>query len=250
MRQLKAAKRLLTALLTVTFTVGAVFVSEASSSTFKADVPVTLHMDVSSRRTAIYDGYSTYRIGYRVSENDTFTVTKDRGDVDLAEAVLNYYLVTYAGDTQKYLECTVRGLKEDTHYPVVRPETVEKEEHASSGEYDYLEQCYIVELCYQDQKVSRYFMLLPEEDMSGYRNILLGKWEQDARGWRYLYQEGYLTSWAMINDKWYFFGTDSYMKTGWQEYKDQWYYLSPDNGVMQTNCTIDGYQINGSGVRV
>ena len=73
-------------------------------------------------------------------------------------------------------------------------------------------------------------MLLPEEDMSGYRQYPFRKvGRQDARGWRYLYQEGYLTSWAMINDKWYFFGTDSYMKTGWQEYKDQWYYLSPDN---------------------
>ena len=31
------------------------------------------------------------------------------------------------------------------------------------------------------------------------------------RGWRYLYQDEYLTSWALINDKWYFFNTDGYM---------------------------------------
>ena len=47
--------------------------------------------------------------------------------MDLNEVTLNYYLVTYRGETQKYLECTVYGLKEGTHYPVIRPETVEKE---------------------------------------------------------------------------------------------------------------------------
>ena len=93
-------------------------------------------------------------------------------------------------------------------------------------------------------------MLLPEEDMSNYRNILLGKWNKDMRGWRYLYQDEYLTSWAMINDKWYFFGTDGYMKTGWLEYKGQWYYMDPENGVMQTNRIIDGYQLDSSGVRI
>lgn len=54
----------------------------------------------------------------------------------------------------------------------------------------------------------------------------------------------------MINDKWYFFSTDGYMKTGWLEYKGQWYYLDPENGVMQTNRTIDGYQLDSSGVRI
>lgn len=40
------------------------------------------------------------------------------------------------------------------------------------------------------------------------------------------------------------------MKTGWLEYKGQWYYLDPENGVMQTNRTIDGYQLDSSGVRI
>ena len=141
------------------------------------------------------------------------------------------------------------GLKEGTHYPVIRPETVEKE-RSVAGDYNYLDQCYIVEFCYQDKKESRYYMLLPEEDMGNYRNILLGKWNKDMGGWRYLYQDEYLTSWAMINDKWYFFGTNGYMKTGWLEYKGQWYYMDPENGVMQTNRIIDGYQLDSSGVRI
>ena len=233
MRRYMSVKRLGALVLAAVLSVSAAFVSEAAAS-FKAEVPVTLHLDVNSRRTTIYDGYSSYLLGYRVSEYDTFTVTKDKSDVDLNEVTLNYYLVTYRGETQKYLECTVYGLKEGTHYPVIRPETVEKE-RSVAGDYNYLDQCYIVEFCYQDKKESRYYMLLPEEDMGG---------------WRYLYQDEYLTSWAMINDKWYFFGTNGYMKTGWLEYKGQWYYMDPENGVMQTNRIIDGYQLDSSGVRI
>ena len=242
MRRYMSVKRLGALVLAAVLSVSAAFVSEAAAS-YKAEVPVTLHLDVNSRRTTIYDGYSSYLLGYRVSEYDTFTVTKDKSDVDLNEVTLNYYLVTYRGETQKYLECTVYGLKEGTHYPVIRPETVEKE-RSVEGDYNYLDQCYMVEFCYQDKKESRYFMLLPEEDMGNYRNILLGKWNKDMRGWRYLYQDEYLTSWALINDKWYFFNTDGYMQTGWLEYKGQWYYMDPENGVMQTNRTIDGYQLD------
>ena len=248
MRRYMSVKRLGALVLAAVLSVSAAFVSEAAAS-YKAEVPVTLHLDVNSRRTTIYDGYSSYLLGYRVSEYDTFTVTKDKSDVDLNEVTLNYYLVTYRGETQKYLECTVYGLKEGTHYPVIRPETVEKE-RSVEGDYNYLDQCYMVEFCYQDKKESRYFMLLPEEDMGNYRNILLGKWNKDMRGWRYLYQDEYLTSWALINDKWYFFNTDGYMQTRWLEYKGQWYYMDPENGVMQTNRTIDGYQLDSSGVRI
>lgn len=248
MRRYMSVKRLGALVLAAVLSVSAAFVSEAAAS-YKAEVPVTLHLDVNSRRTTIYDGYSSYLLGYRVSEYDTFTVTKDKSDVDLNEVTLNYHLVTYRGETQKYLECTVYGLKEGTHYPVIRPETVEKE-RSVEGDYNYLDQCYMVEFCYQDKKESRYFMLLPEEDMGNYRNILLGKWNKDMRGWRYLYQDEYLTSWALINDKWYFFNTDGYMQTGWLEYKGQWYYMDPENGVMQTNRTIDGYQLDSSGVRI
>ena len=40
------------------------------------------------------------------------------------------------------------------------------------------------------------------------------------------------------------------MKTGWLEYKGQWYYMDPENGVMQTNRIIDGYQLDSSGIRI
>lgn len=150
MRRYMSVKRLGALVLAAVLSVSAAFVSEAAAS-YKTEVPVTLHLDVNSRRTTIYDGYSSYLLGYRVSEYDTFTVTKDKSDVDLNEVTLNYYLVTYRGETQKYLECTVYGLKEGTHYPVIRPETVEKERSAE-GDYNYLDQCYMVEFCYQDKR--------------------------------------------------------------------------------------------------
>lgn len=155
--------------------IGSVFVSEAAA--VKPQVPVSMHMDINSRRTSIYDGYSTYVLGYRASESDTFTVTKDRNDINLDDVTMNYYLLTYDGETQKYLECTVYGLKEGTHYPIVRPETVEREK-AAGNLYEYLNRCYVVEFCYGDARSSMYFSVFPEEDMNAYRNILLGKWKK------------------------------------------------------------------------
>lgn len=231
----------------VLLTIAGAFSAQAGSAD-KTPVPVSLHLDVNSRQTAVYDGYTSYVMGNRISEKDTFTITKDENGVNLDDVILNYYLITYEGDTQKSLECRVYGLKEGEHYPVVRPETMAKE--SEERLYDSQERCYVIEFARGDERSSYYFSILPEGEMPSYRNIHLGSWEQDKKGWRYLYQDAYLTSWAMINDRWYLFGMDGYMKTGWQEYKGAWYYLNPDNGVMMTNCTIDGFQLDGSGMRV
>ncbi len=214
----------------------------------KQNVPVTLHMDKNSRPTQIYDGYTSYVTGLRVSEGDSFTVTRDKAGVDLKDVTLNYYLITFDGTTQKYLECTVDGLKEGTYYPAVRPETIAQGEETGEA-YDTLERCYMVELSYEGESKEVYFNLVPEGDIGEYQNLLLGKWERDTRGWKYNYQGTYLTSWAQINEKWYLFGEDGYMKTGWQEHRGNWYYLDPNNGVMRTSCTIDGYEVDERGVR-
>ena len=85
---------------------------------------------------------------------------------------------------------------------------------------------------------------------SQYRNVLRGNWEQSTGGFRYKYEKAYLKSWVLINSNWYLFGDDGYMKKGWQEYKGEWYYLDRDSGQMRTNCTIDGHEIDGSGMRI
>ena len=72
----------------------------------------------------------------------SYTHLKDKNDINLDDVTMNYYLITYDGETQKYLECTVTGLKEGTHYPIVRPETVEREKNAG-GLYDTLDRCYV-----------------------------------------------------------------------------------------------------------
>lgn len=131
----------------------------------------------------------------------------------------------------------------------MRPETVEREKNAG-GLYDTLDRCYVVEFRYGDARTNLYFSILPESDMNAYRNILLGKWIKESKGWKYEYQGENLTSWALVNDNWYYFGTDGYMKKGWQEYKGDWYYLNPDDGVMRVDCTIDGYRLDRSGKRI
>lgn len=248
MRRYKSVKRLGVLLAAAVLSLAAAFVSEAGAVA-NTEVPVTLHLDMNSRKTSIYDGYSAYLLGNRVSESDTFMVTKDRNDVDLEGVILNYYLITYGGETQKYLECTVYGLSEGEHYPVIRPETVEKET-ASGQLYDNLERCYMVEFVLEDARKQYYYQVYPQVEMNEYRNILLGKWVRSNAGWQYQYQDENLTSWALINGKWYYFGTDGIMKTGWQEYKGQWFYMDPETGVMRSNCKVEGYELDNSGARI
>ena len=69
MRRYMSVKRLGALVLAAVLSVSAAFVSEAAAS-FKAEVPVTLHLDVNSRRTTIYDGYSSYLLGYRASRSE------------------------------------------------------------------------------------------------------------------------------------------------------------------------------------
>ena len=241
-------KNYMTLLLAAVFAVGSTFSSQAGSS-FKKDVPLTLHMDINNRQTPVYDGYTSYVMGNRASDKDTFTVTKDSDQVDLKDVTLSYYLITYNGSTEKNLECRVYGLKEGEHYPVIRPETFNREKSAGNV-YDSLERCYMVEFSKADERKEYYFTAVPESDMASYRNIHLGKWEKDAKGWRYQYQGEYLTSWAKINEKWYLFNADGYMLTGWQESMGQTYYLNPSDGVMMSNCTIDGRKLDGSGAYI
>lgn len=248
MKGAKWVKRWKALLAAGVLSMAAAFVSEGKAVS-NTEVPLTLRLDTNSRRTSIYDGYGSYLLGNRVSELDTFTVTKNNSEVNLEDVILNYYLITYGGNTQKYLECTVYGLKEGQHYPVIRPETVEKE-MALGQLYENLERSYMVEFVQGDVKKQHYFLVYPEEEMSEHRNILLGKWVRGRAGWQYQYQNENLTSWALINGRWYFFGTDAIMKTGWQMYKDKWYYLDPETGVMRSNCNIDGYELDNSGARI
>lgn len=60
-------KNYMTLLLAAAFAVGSTFSSQAGSS-FKKDVPLTLHMDINNRQTPVYDGYTSYVMGNRTCE--------------------------------------------------------------------------------------------------------------------------------------------------------------------------------------
>ena len=53
----------------------------------------------------------------------------------------------------------------------------------------------------------------------------------------------YATGWKLINDsgadRWFYFATDGYMRTGWIFYNNNWYYLGTE-GAMMTGWVQDG----------
>ena len=80
---------------------------------------------------------------------------------------------------------------------------------------------------------------------SKYAENVAGTWKQGSDGrWWYEHNEAdengkkYTTSnWEKINDKWYYFDEEGWMKTGWLQDGDKWYYLDDTSGEMLTNTT-------------
>ena len=85
-------------------------------------------------------------------------------------------------------------------------------------------------------------------DESGYMQT---DWQQIGSKWYYLGTDGRMqTGWIQLDGTWYYLLADGAMYTGWTEYKPgQWYYLDAD-GKMLVNTTVDGYQLDASGLRV
>ena len=80
---------------------------------------------------------------------------------------------------------------------------------------------------------------------SKYAENVAGTWKQGSDGrWWYEHNEAdengkkYTTNnWEKINDKWYYFDEEGWMKTGWLQDGDKWYYLDDTSGEMLTNTT-------------
>ena len=244
MRRNSLIKRLTALTVTGILCLSSAFGSWAADGS-KGSLPFEVILDINNRKTPIYDGYTQYVDGHRASDEDTFHVSRENNDVKLDDVVLDYRIITYDKEgTQVSQECTVYGLEEGVSYPVVRQES------RKGKLYDDLNRCYTLQFTYGDQSKTYYFIMVPEDDMDQYRNVLRGNWEQSVRGYRYKYQDDYLKSWGLINGQWYLFNDEGYMQKGWQQYKGEWYFLDRSSGQMRTNCTVDGYDINGSGVRV
>ncbi len=75
-------------------------------------------------------------------------------------------------------------------------------------------------------------------------------WQQSAKGWWYINQDGSCaTGWKQIKSVWYYFDTNGWMQTGWEQIKGTWYYFDA-NGAMQTGWLEDGgkwYYLKASG---
>lgn len=73
------------------------------------------------------------------------------------------------------------------------------------------------------------------------------EWKQDFNGWWNMEGDSWSIGWRLIDEKWYYFGQDGYMKTGWLENSsEKWYYFNLD-GSMAHDTTIDGYTIGSDG---
>lgn len=73
-------------------------------------------------------------------------------------------------------------------------------------------------------------------------------WKKDEVGWWYTEGSSWSVGWKLIDEKWYYFGQDGYMKTGWiQDSNEKWYYLNSD-GSMAHDTTINGYILDSDGV--
>ncbi len=74
------------------------------------------------------------------------------------------------------------------------------------------------------------------------------EWKKDKIGWWYTEGSSWSVGWKLIDEKWYYFGQDGYMKTGWiQDSNEKWYYLNSD-GSMAHDTTINGYTLDSDGV--
>lgn len=95
-----------------------------------------------------------------------------------------------------------------------------------------------------------------------------GTWQRDAIGqWAFAENGSYAVGWRLIDNAWYFFGTDHVMTTGRQFVNGIWYYLNPNGkmvtgwklvsgkwyylrswgGMLSDGITPDGYRVDASG---
>ncbi|BBK76725.1 DUF4362 domain-containing protein [Clostridium butyricum] len=72
------------------------------------------------------------------------------------------------------------------------------------------------------------------------------EWKKDDKGWWNSEGNSWSIGWQYIENNWYYFDSNGYMRTGWIEDGDNWYYLL-ENGAMAKDSTIDGYVLDSNG---
>lgn len=125
----------------------------------------------------------------------------------------------------------------------------------------------------QDSRADQTFSnsSIPFKDISQFNNVIdKNGWENTDGKWYYIKNGLKITGWESINGSWYLFDDNGIMQTNWIEKEGKWYYFNPSgamqtgwfqnykgewyyfdsHGVMQTNTTIDGCNLNYSGIWV
>lgn len=78
-----------------------------------------------------------------------------------------------------------------------------------------------------------------------------GTWTGYAPHWSFVTSEGVRVTdaWRLIDNTWYYFGSDGVALTGWQYIGDKWYYFDTMNANLYRNTvTPDGYEVDINGV--
>lgn len=65
------------------------------------------------------------------------------------------------------------------------------------------------------------------------------EWKQDSNGWWNTEGNSYSVGWRSIDNNWYYFDSNGYMKTGWVADAGKWYFMQP-SGSMKTGWISDG----------
>ena len=71
-------------------------------------------------------------------------------------------------------------------------------------------------------------------------------WIKDNNGWWNTEGSSWSVGWRNIDNLWYYFDQNGYMKTGWIKSDDKWYYLK-QGGEMASNELIEGYYLGENG---
>ncbi|OOM70017.1 autolysin [Clostridium puniceum] len=67
-------------------------------------------------------------------------------------------------------------------------------------------------------------------------------WKHNSTGWWYTEGNSYAIGWRKINNIWYYFDNNGYMKTGWLQDGGNWYYFNA-NGEMANGKALVGYDL-------
>ena len=77
--------------------------------------------------------------------------------------------------------------------------------------------------------------------------IANAEWKKNNIGWWNSKGSSWSVGWEYINNQWYYFDANGYMKTGWVNSNGKWYYLSNDGHMLSNIVTPDGYTLNADG---